>query len=179
METSVKEEASKVSTLVEKATDQQERCCQLNREAMENLQESVKDLPRGLPGGQDLVSGASWFLVGRALGLVVTVVIVSLVGGVAFVVTDYLYLKARQRLHSSVVVFYLLCENLKVFFFMGMALASLNLVWNMFKGKPLNDKWINLSGGLLGGGPLFAGEFDPPFIVKCGILYTRSGNQCI
>ena len=51
IETSVKEEASKVSTLVEKAIDQKERCCQLNREAMGDLQESVKDLPRGLPGG--------------------------------------------------------------------------------------------------------------------------------
>ena len=74
--------------------------------------------------------------VARALGPIVTVVIVSLVGGVAFMVTDYLYLKARQRCHSSVVVFYLLRENLKVFFFMGMALASLNLVWNMFKENP-------------------------------------------
>lgn len=82
-------------------------------------------------------------------------------------VTDSLYYKARKSRHSSVVVWYLLRENLKLFYLMGMALASLNLGWNVLKGRPLNEKWINLSGGLLGGGPFLAGEIDQIVAERC------------
>ena len=71
IETSVKEEASKVSHLVEKATEQQERCCEHHKEAMGRLQDSVD----GLPTSQELMSGTTLLLVGRALGPVVSVVI--------------------------------------------------------------------------------------------------------
>lgn len=130
-------ETQKVGKLVESVATQ-------HTDALEKIKNSLETFPLDSTLGENLLDSAFWLMAVRVITPVFCVCALSVVGGTAYLAIDCLYLKTRKEQRPSVVFWYLLRQNLRIFYLAGMLLASLNLVWNLINTRPLNEKWINI-----------------------------------